>query len=485
MSVPFTSLFIDGQHRPASTAASYEVRNPYTHAIVGHAAAASSQDCKDAIEAAQRAFVTWEHTPVSAKRDVFLKAADLLGTEKYREKVKTAMQEETAAIDSFVAFNFVVTTNNLRTTAGLATQLKGETFPSGVSGGQVVAQRRAMGVIYAIAPWNAPLILTVRAVATPILCGNTVVLKCSEVSPRTQAITVELLTEAGLPNGVLNFISTSREDAPARTAEIIAHPAVRKVNFTGSDRVGKIIAMEAAKYLKPCVLELGGKAPVVVLEDADIERAARAITSSALVHSGQICMSTERVIVQRSVAPALTSALTALFNKLKAGGPGEALSALFTEASAENVLEMIREVRDAGAKVLSGDLKREGSVVQPHLVADVKPGMRLWDRESFGPVTALMEVDTVDEAVAMANASEYSLVAGLWTQNVNTALDVAARIRSGQVNVNGQTVHVEALRGIGGIGGASGYGHFDIENFTDLRTVIIHPAKSPSYALVG
>ncbi|OBZ77471.1 Vanillin dehydrogenase [Grifola frondosa] len=488
MSVPFTSLLINGQLRPASTEATFEVRNPYSNKVVGLAAAASSQDCKDAIDAAARAFGTWENSPLIARRDVFLKAADLFESEKYRERAKVALQEETAATDGMFSSGYLGSVNALRNYAGMVTQLRGETFPSVLEGGYAVAQRRAIGVVLAIAPWNAPLILSIRAVSLPIICGNTVVLKCSENSPRSQALIAELFDEAGLPNGVLNFISMAKEDSPMLTAEMIAHPDVRKINVN-DDRIGKIIAGEAAKYLKPCVFELGGKAPVVVLNDADIPRAARAITSSALLHSGQICMSTERVIIQREAAVTLIPELTRLFSQIKAGDPHSdpsvALGALFTEGSAENVVNMIQEAKAAGAEIILGDGTRKGPVVQPHLLMGVKPGMRLWDQESFGPLAVLAVVDSIDEAVDLANESSYSLVAALWTQNVNTAFDVAARIRAGYTNINGPTIHGEYMRNHIGLGGATGYGHFDIDSWSEVRMLIFHSAVAPAYPIVG
>ncbi|THH32023.1 hypothetical protein EUX98_g2168 [Antrodiella citrinella] len=486
-SAPFTSLLIDGEFRPSLDDKSFEVYNPYSGQVVGHAASATSQDCKDAIESAGKAFVTWEHTTFDQRRDIFLKAADLLETDQYKEKIVKSIQEETAASDVMLPFNIQVAASMLRYAAGSVGQLKGETFPSAIPGGFAMTQRKAMGVIFSISPWNAPVLLAIRAVATPIICGNTVVLKSSEKSPRTQSIVAELLLEAGLPSGVLNYISMDRQDASVLTSEIIAHPLVRKINFTGSDRVGKIIAAEAAKYLKPCVFELGGKAPVLVLDDADIEQAARAIVYSAVMHSGQICMSTERVIVQRKASETLIPAITQLMSSLKAGdarsNPAH-LSALFTEASAANVIAMIDEAVADGATVMVGDQKRAGAVVQPHVLMNVKPGMRMWDKESFGPVLVIAVADTIDELVELTNTSEYSLSAGLWSRDLHTALNVAGRIRAGCTSINGPSIHNEYLKDLGGLGGATGYGHFDIDNFTDNRIIVVH-APGAKYPLVG
>jgi len=348
-------------------------------------------------------------------------------------------------------------------------------------------QRRAHGVCLSIAPWNAPVVLTFRAVAIPIICGNTIVLKSSEYSARSQEVVVEVLHEAGLPAGVLNYVSMSRESSPKLTAELIGHPAVRHINFTGSDRVGKILAAEAAKYLKPCVFELGGKAPAVILDDADIDAAARAVVQGAMQHSGQICMSTERAIVTARAADAFLARVTALAGQLKAGDPfadpSVKLSCLFSEGSAANVVGMLTEAKEAGAEVVLGDLTHKGAVVQPHVLRGVKPGMRAWDRESFGPVIGIAVAETVDEAVELANASDYSLTASVWSKDIVQALAVAGRIRAGSIAINGLTFHSEASLGHAGLGGATGYGRFDIDNFTIKRMIVITP-PGQKYPLV-
>ncbi|KAJ7512450.1 Aldehyde/histidinol dehydrogenase [Mycena galericulata] len=474
---PFTPLFIDGQQVPASDNATFEVYNTTTTAVVGTSASASSADCSAAVEAAGRAFKAWEKMTPYARRDIFLKAAELVASDRWRELIVQTAMEETGCSKDWAMGGWIGAVPLIRTTASFANDLTGKTFiSSSVPGMQCVMEQRAMGVIFGIAPWNAPFALTIRAMAVPLMCGNTVVLKSSEFSPRTQALAVQLFHEAGLPSGVLNYISMSRETAPALTAEVIAHPLVRKINFTGSDRVGRIIATEAAKHLKPTVLELGGKAPAVVLDDASIPDAANAIAWGAMLHSGQICMSTERVIVQRGVADALIAQIKKLSEALTVGADANAkLGPLFTEGSAANVLAMISEAQAAGAQVLAGDLGRDGALVRPHLIKGVKPGMRLWERESFGPVIAFAVVDTPEEAVELANASDYSLSAALWTSDMYMAQRIAPLIRAGYVNVNGPTFHSEPLVSAVGLGGASGYGHFGIDDFTDKRVVATHP----------
>ncbi|KAG6849253.1 hypothetical protein H0H93_010002 [Arthromyces matolae] len=429
-----TPLFINGQ--PKNSGRVFDVFNPASGSVVGTSANASSEDCQEAVAAAVKAFETWEKSTIAERRSILLKAADLAASDAYKQKVIEAIQTETAASDAWSLFDWRVTSNLLRTSAGFLGELKGAILPSAFPDTKVEVHRRALGVVFSIAPWNAPIVLSLRAVLLPILCGNTVVLKSSEYTPRTQAIVFELLHEAGLPRGVLNYISVSREDAPARTSELIAHPAIRKITFTGSDRVGRIIASEAGKNLKPCVLELGGKAPVIVLDDANVAAAAQGIVTGGFSHSGQVCMSSERVIVQAGIAPLLIDSIIILCKGLEGNiGP------LFTEGSAENVINMTKEAVENGAELLLGDLNRERAVVQPHLLklpfkgSDTGKGLRAWEKESFGPVLVFVVINTVNEAVELANASDYSLTAGVWSSDVYAAQQVAARVRAGMVSV--------------------------------------------------
>ncbi|THH30801.1 hypothetical protein EUX98_g3381 [Antrodiella citrinella] len=485
--IPFTGIFIDGKSRPASDNRSFEARNPHSGKVVGLAASATSDDCRAAIESAGKAFKTWEKTTLYTRRAVFLKAANLLETDRYQEKIMTSTRDETGASDGWRGHNIDSAIQVLRDVAGFTSLLKGEVYPSRLPGGQVIVERRPKGVIFAISPWNVPVLLSVRAVAVPILCGNTAILKCSEISPRSQSIVAELFTEAGLPDGVLNFISMDRKDAPKLTNEIIAHPLVKSINFTGSDVVGRILAGEAAKYLKPCVFELGGKAPAVVLDDADIVKAAKAIVSSVLLHSGQCCMSTERVIVQRKASETLIPHIVELmesFTTVDTNLDPKGLSGLFTEASAAKVVSLIEEARSEGAQLVVGDGTRQGNIIQPHVLVGCRPGTNVWSRESFGPVVVIAVAHTVDELIDLANATDYSLAASVWSGNAATAMHVARQIHSGVTNINGPTVHTEGMTHAG-LGGASGYGHFDVAHFTDMRLVVVHADGPTSYPVVG
>jgi acyl-CoA reductase-like NAD-dependent aldehyde dehydrogenase len=333
-------------------------------------------------------------------------------------------------------------------------------------------------VVLGMAPWNAPVILGTRALAMPLACGNTVVLKASEGCPGVHRLIGSVLHEAGLGDGVVNVITHSAEDAPAIVERLIAHPSVRRVNFTGSTRVGRIVAQHAAQHLKPALLELGGKAPVIVLDDADLDAAVAAIAFGAFFNQGQICMSTERVIVDHKIADALVQKLAAKARTLKAGDPAAAdsvLGVLESEAAARRIKLLIDDAHEKGAQLPVG-CAVEGAVMQAVIVDGITPAMKLYADESFGPVVTVQRVDGDEEAIRVANDSEYGLSAAVFSRDVSRALNVAKRIESGICHINGPTVHDEAQMPFGGVK-KSGYGRFgskaSIAEFTDLRWITI------------
>jgi benzaldehyde dehydrogenase (NAD) len=256
------------------------------------------------------------HAPAERRR-LLLEAAEQM---QHREaKFIAAMSAETGATAHWAGFNVHLAADILREAAALTTQIEGQIIPSNVPGNLAMAVRQGAGVVLGMAPWNAPLILATRAIATPLACGNTVILKGAEMSPASQALIIDALAAAGLPDGVVNYLTCAPADAPALVESLIAHPAVRRVNFTGSTPVGRIIARTCGQYLKPAVLELGGKAPLLVLDDADLEQAAAGALFGAFANAGQICMSTERIIVDESIADAFIALLSRRAATLPAG----------------------------------------------------------------------------------------------------------------------------------------------------------------------
>jgi benzaldehyde dehydrogenase (NAD) len=388
------------------------------------------------------------------------------------------MARETGASALWAGFNTHLAAGMLTEAASLTTQIGGEVIPSDVPGSLAMGVRQPAGVVLGIAPWNAPVILGVRAIAVPLACGNTVVLKGSELSPQTHALIVEALNEAGLPPGVVNFVTNAPADAGAVVEAMVAHPAVRRVNFTGSTRVGRLIAQTCAKHLKPALLELGGKAPLVVLDDADIEAAVNAAAFGAFANSGQICMSTERIVVDRRVADEFVERFVAKAQSLPLGDPREGpvvLGSVVDRATVERCNALIDDALAKGATLCCGG--RADSTLMPATVLDhVTPEMAIYGEESFGPVKAVVRVDGVDAAVATANDNAFGLSAAVFGRDVARAWNVARRIESGICHVNGPTVHDEVQMPFGGVK-ASGYGRFGgkagIEAFTELRWITV------------
>ncbi|KAI1330632.1 aldehyde dehydrogenase [Xylariaceae sp. FL0255] len=474
-------LFIDGVYTPSSDGTTFTVNNPMTGKKIYDCASATEADYTRAIESASKAFQTWSTTSPSARRLVFLKAADIL--EGYLKTDGPAiLSSEVSATTSWIKVNILATVGILRESAGLVTHIKGEIVPADRPGTIILVEREAVGVVFAISPWNAPVNLSARAIATPLICGNTVVLKPSEFSPKSQNMVVRALTAAGLPAGSLNFLPTSPERAPALTELAVKHRAVRRVNFTGSDRVGRIIAGWAATCLKQCVLELGGKAPVIVCDDANIDDAVEAVVFGALANAGQICMSTERVIVHESIADAFRTALLAKVKTLKVGNhetdSDVSISGLFTQASATRVLGLVKDAVGAGASLLYGDTQATGpnkTILMPHILEKVTPEMSIFQQEIFGPLICLSKFKTDEEGIALANNSEFSLAAAVFSGDTLRAMHIAKKVRAGSCHVNGPTVYIEATLPNGGTGGSSGYGRFGgiagVEEFTERKII--------------
>lgn len=469
-------LSIDNETRDASSGAFFERQNPLTGAIASRAAAATVEDARRAANSAAAAFPEWSETSPAERRRLLNRAADALDAKA--DAVVAAMAAETGGTEGWARFNVKLGADMLREAASLTTQISGEVIPSNRPGSFAMAVRQPVGVVLSMAPWNAPIILGVRSVATPLACGNTVVLKTSEMCPRTHQIIVEALHEAGLPKGVLNAISNAPEEAPQIVEELISHPAIRRVNFTGSTRVGRLIAETAGRHLKQVLLELGGKAPMIVLDDADIERAVASAAFGAFMNQGQICMSTERLVVDESIADEFVAALTRKVATLRAGDPREKstpLGAVVSRSAAQRVRSLIDDAVAKGAILVTGG-EVEGTIVQPAVVDRVTPAMRLYAEESFGPVVAVVRAGGTDEAVRIANDTEYGLSAAVFGKDVTRALSVARRVESGICHINGPTVHDEAQMPFGGMK-ASGYGRFGgragIAEFTELRWITI------------
>jgi acyl-CoA reductase-like NAD-dependent aldehyde dehydrogenase/ABC-type branched-subunit amino acid transport system ATPase component len=471
------SMLINGLAVSAEKGATFERRNPLDGSVATRAPAASAADAVSAVDAAAEAFGSWSQTGPGERRALLSKAADAL--EAKTPQFVEAMAAETGATAMWVGFNAHLAAGMLREAAALTTQVAGEVIPSDVPGSLAMGVRQPAGVVLGIAPWNAPIILGVRAIATPLACGNTVVLKGSENCPRTHQLIIESLQDAGFPAGVVNYLTNAPADAGTVVEAMVAHPAVRRVNFTGSTKVGRIIAMTCAKYLKPVLLELGGKAPMVVLDDADIDAAVNAAAFACFANSGQICMSTERLVVDRKVADDFVAKFVGKAGKLPLGDPRKpepvVLGSVIGMGTVEHCNALIDDALARGAKLLCGG--KATDTLMPATVLDgVTREMRIYHEETFAPVKCIVRVNGVEEAVACANDNEYGLSASVFGRDVARAMNVARRIESGICHVNGPTVHDEAQMPFGGVKG-SGIGRFGgkagIHEFTELRWITV------------
>ena len=474
MSGTESSLSIGGASRAA--AKTFERINPVTGSVATRAAAATVEDAIAAVDAAAAAFPAWSVLGPTPRRMMLLKAADALDA-KVADFV-SAMMEEIGATEGWARFNLMLASAMVREAAAITTQISGEVIPSDKPGCIAMALREPAGVVLGMAPWNAPIILGTRAIAVPLACGNTVVLKASEQCPRTHALIIEAFVEAGFGDGIVNLITNAPADAGDVVGAMIDHPAVRRVNFTGSTAVGKIIARRCAENLKPALLELGGKAPLIVLDDADIDEAVKAAAFGAFMNQGQICMSTERIIVVDAIADAFVEKFTAKVGTMPVGDPRDGktpLGAVVDLKTVEHVQGLIDAAVAAGAVQTNGGAA-DGVLMPAHVIDKVTPEMKLFREESFGPVVGIVRARDEAHAIELANDTEYGLSAAVFTRDTARGLRVAKLIKSGICHINGPTVHDEAQMPFGGVK-SSGYGRFGgkagIDSFTELRWVTI------------
>ncbi|KAG5979758.1 hypothetical protein E4U55_004804 [Claviceps digitariae] len=464
-------LIIAGQdYTPAK---SFDVKSPATGQVVHKTAGASVADAAKAVDAAAESLKTWRKTTPQERQNIFLKAADV--TSRRGDALVKYMVDETGCTPGWANFHVEKTVELFKDVAGRIPALAGSLPATANPNRSAIILRESYGVVLSVAPWNAPVILGARAVAFPIAAGNTVVFKASELSPKSLWAVADIFREAGLPKGVLNLIVHETSDAAAVTSSLIANPLVKKINFTGSTSVGRIIAKQAGEHLKPVVLELGGKAPAIVWEDADLDLAAQQCALGSFIHSGQVCMSTERILVHKAVKDTfrhkLAAAVAGMFPT-----DGEA-PVLINSAAAQRNRQLVANATERGATILYGDVNaRESSNtrLRPIIVDKVTTDMDIYKTESFGPTVSLVDIESEEEAIRIANDTEYGLAAAVFTRDLRRGLRLAEEIETGAVHINSMTVHDEAVLPHGGAK-ASGYGRFNtslgLEEWTRTKSI--------------
>jgi acyl-CoA reductase-like NAD-dependent aldehyde dehydrogenase len=474
---------IGGEWVDAVGGATFDDYDPFTGDVFAQVPAGTREDARRAIEAASAAFPDWSRSAPAARQEIFLKAAVIL--ESRRDEIVALLAHETGCGFGFGMFQMGFVAGLLRQTAALAYAPVGEVLPSDLPGAFAMGLRRPVGVVAAIAPWNAALILSARGISAPLVLGNSVVLKPSEESPIAGGLLWgEIFGEAGLPPGVLNIVTHGRGEAAPIGDEFAENPAVRRINFTGSTATGRKLAEAAGRNLKRVVLELGGQNPLVVLSDADLDYAVDASAFGAFMHQGQICMSARRIIVERPIADEFVERLTAKAAGLKTGDPNEhetIIGPLITADALATVKGRVDDAVSKGARVLVGG-DAVGPCYQATLLTEVPPESELASVETFGPVASIEVVDSPEEAVARANATGYGLAAGIITQNADRGFALAEQIQSGIVHVNDQPVHDEPQMPFGGVKD-SGWGRFGgraaMDEFTELRWITVQSGTRP------
>ncbi|MEV5176938.1 aldehyde dehydrogenase family protein [Streptomyces flaveolus] len=477
-------LLIGGAEVPAASGRTTRDLNPVTGEVYLTVPAAGTEDVGRAVAAAHAAFPGWAGTAPSARRAILEKAASLL--EERVDEFTEILIQETAGTRTWAAFNIRMSADLLRQAASMATRPTGALLATDVPGEWSMAVRAPAGVVAAFVPWNGPLILCTRAVAVALATGNPVVIRPSEDAPVTSGFFLaDVLAAAGVPAGVVNVVTNDRADAPAVVEALVADDRVRRVNFTGSTPVGRIVGRLAGEHLKPVILELGGKNPILVLDDADPEYAAAGVTLAKFMNSGQICMCVDRVIVQNGIADAFVRAFVTKAAALGQGDPSRPdtlVGPLVNARAAERVAALVADAVDKGAEVLLGGGPADGAFYPATILDQVTPDMRIYHEEVFGPVATIFRVDTVDEAVDLANDTEYGLSSAVFTENASRGLDVARRLRHGATHINDQSVADEPQAPVGGVKN-SGYGHFGsewgAEFFTETRWVTVTDRHTP------
>jgi aldehyde dehydrogenase (NAD+) len=467
------SLYIDGKWTPAADGAMADDFNPATGALFARVAQAGRADALRAVEAAYRARESWGRLIVSERAAILLRAADVLASKV--DEIREVLIEESGSTFGKSMFEVFYCIDLLRSAAGDARHIFGETLPHSASGQIGMTVRQPLGVIAGIAPFNAPFLLAMKKVVLALAAGNCFVLKPSEETPVTGLKIAEIFHEAKLPPGVLNVVPGPAKDVGD---VLLTDPRVRMITFTGSTKVGKLIAVEAAKNLKKVTLEMGGKNPLIVLRDADVDYAVRAGCFGIYFHQGQVCMANSRIIVEAPVFDEFCEKFAARAKTYKVGDPHDpqtVIGPLIRRTQCAFIDEHVADAAAKGAKVLTGGTHQD-SFYQPTVIAGVTPEMRIYSEESFGPITSIIKVDSAEEALKIANDTSYGLSAGVITNDLQKAMDLALRLEAGMVHINDTTVSDEPHVPFGGIKN-SGFGreggNYSMEEMTELKWITI------------
>lgn len=468
--------FVGGEWVGAVNGAVYPVLSPRDGSVFANVPASGRADMKAAVAAANRAQPEWAALPPSEKQALFLRAAELL--EERAPELVRALAEETGAGYAFSMYQMTWSAQLMRLAAGWVYDSKGEILPTDFPHTVSIAERKPLGVVACFTPWNGANLLTWRAVILPLVAGNTVVVKPSEESPFTGGIAVaQVLQDAGFPAGTINVVTHAPADAAEVAEELYENPAVRCIFFTGSARTARVIAAKAGAALKRTVMELGGYNHIMVLDDADVDQAAKITAFSSFLHQGQTCMSARRVLVQESLYDEFVERLRDYAQQLPVGDPLEQstmIGPLINQRAAATVRNNVDAARAAGARVVAGGTN-SGDWFEPTIIVDAPDDHEISCEETFGPVVVIRPIRDEAEGIDLVNANKYGLSFSVLTGDTSRGVRVASRIHSGAVHVNGPTIDDEPHMPNGGTK-ESGWGRSGaaaLDEFTEVRWMTV------------
>jgi acyl-CoA reductase-like NAD-dependent aldehyde dehydrogenase len=464
--------FIDGKF--IETAETLAVFNPFTGETLGNVAHSTPQDVNKAIESSHKAFPNWANIAAWEREKILLKCADEL--EKNAEKLTDILIDESGSCITKARYETSYTPRLFRAAAGESTRLHGETMPNERSTRMTFVIREPIGVVVCLVPFNAPLALLAKMVAFPIAAGNTVIVKPSEETPLIALEFAKILTEAGLPDGVLNVVNGYGHEIGEA---LITNKHVRGIALTGSTQTGQIVGKQAINGMKHLQLELGGKNPLIILDDFDVTKAAEIAAEGIFTHSGQICMANSRVLVQKGIADEFCAKLVEKAESLFLGDLRDERTfygTLINQKAIEKVELHVKDAIEKGAKLLTGGQVLEGLRYAPTVLLNPPKTSLAWCEESFAPLVSVIIIEDLDEGIALANDSDYGLSAGILTNDVQKGFTAARQIKAGSVHIGMHPFQSNALAPIGGYGmsgiGRSG-GKYSVEAFTEEKWISV------------
>lgn len=468
-------LIIGGEEQPSESGASFDVVAPASGELLGRAGRAGSGDVSRAVTAARAGYPEWAGLSPSARERILLQAAELLDQQQASELLDLVIDESGSTITK-ARLEITYAADLFRAAAGEVRRLYGDTLPNDRADRISMVFREPLGVVAIVSPYNAPLVLLAKMTAFPLAAGNSVVIKPSEETPLTALALGRILIEAGVPPLAVSVLPGFGTECGS---PLVAHPDIDGIAFTGSTDTGIAIGQQAMQNMHRVQLELGGKSAILVLRDVDVEHAADVVAAGMFNHAGQICMANSRIIVERCIADAFSSALKNACENLKLGDLRDADTAygpLINQSALDKVEAHQAAALEAGATLLTGGEVHEGLIYQPTVVVEPPRDCVIWCDESFGPLASLVAVDDLTEAIATANDSAFGLSAAVLTQNVKWAFRAAREIRAGSVHIGMHAFQSNAMAPIGGYGmsglGRSG-GQYSTEEFTQLKWVSV------------